>query len=283
MLLILGVIILLGIVFDNLINGWASLHVILAFCGLLLLILNFIYYRLPIGKFQLGKLLLKNILSILVLSAAIVFLVGLFPSGKLVSGDSNSIIKKADSINEKDGAQKALEYMQKASEGKEWNRNIALKEGRILYEDGKTSEAYSKFSEIFNKNSYDVEARYYSALAALKDKSFNTAVEQLKYNILIDPHSADSYMLLGETFQEMGDQIRGIFYYKLAVSEAPRSIEKRIKLAQAYASMQSFEEADAEYKAALDMASGFEEKLMVYNGYNKIKAQKNQEQAGEGQ
>lgn len=286
MMLLLGILILLGAVLDIVVHAWVGLHVILIGCGLLLVILNFIGNRLSFGKISIGKVIGKNILSLLVLTLTVLFLFGFFTSGSLFAAkdDSNYIVIKAEKTYESDGAEKALAYLEKSVEGREWDREIAFKTGELLDAAGHSENAKAKFAEVFYNNPLDLEARYRYADIVLREKNHSAAIEQLLYNVRIDPSHSDSYMLLGEAYWDMGDHIRGIYYHKLAVNEAPGSIEKRVKLAQAYADMHSYEEADIEYKKALEMASGFEEELLVYNGYDNMKAQKNLDsQAGQNQ
>ena len=283
MMLLLGILILIGVVLDIIVHTWVGLHVILTGCGLLLVILNFIGDRLSFGKLNVGKTVGKNMLSLFTLILTALFLFGFFSSGNLLASkeDSNSIIRKVDKINESDGAEKALAFLEKTMEGRKWDRDIAFKAGELLDKAGHNENAKAKFAEVFSNNPLDLEARYRFADIALKEKNHSASIDQLLYIIKIDPLHADSYMLLGETYFDMGDHIRGIYYHKLAVNEAPGSIEKRVKLAQAYADMHSYEEADIEYKKALEMASGFEDEMLVYNGYDSMKAGQNQDTEGE--
>lgn len=280
MMLLLGILILLGVVLDIIINAWTGLHVILVCCGLLLVILNFIGDRLSFGKISLGKVLGKGVLSLIVLTLTALFLFGFFSSDSLDASnkDVNSIIRKAENINASQGAQKALAFVEESVEGRTWNRDIALIEGKLLDEAGNSDKAIEKFGEVFYYYPLDLEARLKYAEIALKIKNQSAAIDQLLYIIKIDPTHADACMMLGEAYWETGDNIRGIYYLKLAVNEAPNSIEKRVRLAQAYADMHSYEEADVEYKNALEMAKGFEEEMLVYNGYDRMAAQKNQDE-----
>ena len=279
MMLILGILILLGVVIDIIVHAWMGLHIILILCGLMLIILNFVGNRISFGKLSIGKAVGKNILSLIVLSLTSLFLFGFFSSGSLFAAkdDINYIVREAGKINEKDGAAKALAYLEKTTEGKAWTRNIAFITGELLEEAGRDADAKNKFADVFYNIPLDLEARYRFAGITLKEKNYTPALEQLLYIVRIDPSHADAYMMLGEAYWDMGDHIRGIYYHKLAVNEAPASIEKRVKLAQAYADMHSYEDADIEYKKALDMASGFEEELLVYNGYDKMSAEQNQD------
>lgn len=281
MMLILGILILLGVVLDIIVGAWMGLHMILIACGLLLIILNLAGDRLSLGKAGIGRILGKNILSLLVLAASALFLFGFFSSGGIITGkdDPKAVLRKADKIFQSEGAEKALAYIEKETEGLEWERARAYKTAELLEAAGRTPEAKSKFGEIFYYMPLDIEARLRYAAIALEEKNYNEAVQQLLYNTKIDPFNSQSYVLLGDIYEEMGDHIRGIYYYKLAVNEAPGSIENRVKLAQAYADMHSYMEADIEYKKALETASGFEEELMVYNGYRRMNEQKAQESA----
>jgi hypothetical protein len=52
----------------------------------------------------------------------------------------------------------------------------------------------------------------------------------------------------------------------------PVSLQKHVKLAQAYAGIHAYDEAEQVFQESLDLADSFEEEMFVYNSYSKNKA-----------
>ncbi len=268
MMVLFGILILLGAGADIAIHGYTGLHALLIACGLLLVLINVL-----VGKLfpKMGGMIGKGIMSLAVLALAVLFLAGLFSAETLTDvNDEKTMIARAEKILEKENAEKAAAWLEKESSNlTEFSRNIKYELGSLYAEAGNNQEAKRRYEEILNQNGYDLDARYNYAILWYEEKNYSTAIDTLRYIIKLQPDYADAYMTLGDCYWGLDDNLRGIYYYKLAVDGQPDSIEKRVKLAQAYANIHSWEEADAEYKKALEMASGFDEEMMVYNGYTK--------------
>ena len=269
MMLFAGILILLGAAIDIAIGGYTGLHLIFIGCGLLLVLLNVFGHKLPIGI-----AISKNILSLGVIVLAGLCLFGFFSGNKLLSSDNTSaVIKKAEKISQKSGAAEASAYIKDAAATLDWNRNLAFKTAGLLAMAGKYEDAVRKYEEILSKDPFDIEARYQISLELMKVKKYEQAIERLLNNLKLDPSHADSYMSLGDCYWALGDNIRGLYYYKLSVNLEAASVEKHVKLALAYARMQSYEEADQTFKTALGLAKDFDEEMLIYNGYSQMKTQ----------
>lgn len=269
MMMLLGILILLGAVLDIVTHAFTGLHTVLIGCGLLLVILNIFG-----NKLSFSKTVGKNVISLAILVIAALFLFGLFSADNFsASNNVQTIIKKTEKIFNKDGAVKAFEYIEEANVKMQWNRDLAYEMGKLYEESEKNDLAKNKYIEILSRDAFDINARYQFAKLLMLDKNYTQAINELSYIIRLNAKHADSYMSLGDCYWTMGDNIRGIYYYKLSVDEQEGSIEKRLKLAQAFTSMHSYEEAEAEYNKALERASSFDEEMMVYDAYSDLKKQ----------
>jgi tetratricopeptide (TPR) repeat protein len=264
MMLLLGILIISGACADLIMNGFSGPHALLIACGALLVIVNIVG-----KKLRFGRVMGKNIASIIVLAVTAFIMFGFFPTEQLEdTGDMGALIRKSEKILESDGPKQTMKYLEESSAKLSWNRELIYRLGSLREADLDYNGAKDCYQDIINRNAYDVDARYRIAAILAREKNYSQAIGELKQVALLDPKYADAYMSLGDCYMEMGDGIRGVFNYKMAVSGDGKSLEKRVKLANAYARMNSYDKANEEFNKALDMANSYEEKLSVYSGYS---------------
>jgi len=271
MLLLFGILIMSGAGIDLAVHSYTGLHALLMASGLILVLINILFDKLfP----KIGGIIGKVMLSLTVLALTGLFLTGFFSADTLTNvHDEKTMIVKAKKMLERDTAEAAAVWLEKESSTlNQRSRNITYEMGTLYEMAGNNEPAKRKYEEILYQNGFDLDARYHYAILWYKEKNYPNAIDHLRYIINLQPDFADAYMTLGDCYWELNDNLRGIYYYKLAVDGQPESIEKRVKLAQAYANIHSWEEAEAEYDKAFELASDFEEELMVYNGYVKIES-----------
>ena len=75
---------------------------------------------------------------------------------------------------------------------------------------------------------------------------------------------------MGDAYRGLNDNIREIYYYKIAVSLDENSVFNRIKLAEAYGNSHLLEKAIEQYEISKELADTFEENTLVYESYLKF-------------
>lgn len=264
-----GILIILGVVLDIVVHGFSGIHVVLIASGLLLIVINSI----PGIKFP-GRRIGKLILSMTAIVLTCLFLAGLFPSlSSGMSGNVSGAIKKAEQIAESKSTAEAAAYLDEIIMKGTWNRDLAFTAAELYRKHGQYTDSTGRYYPILLQVPFDIEVRHSLAQSMIGQKNFDPAIEQLSYIMQLEPQNADICETLGDCYWSKGDNIRGIYYYKMAANQAADSVEKHVKLAQAYADMHSDAEAMAEYRKAKDLAKSFDEEMLVYNGYSSMKSE----------
>jgi tetratricopeptide (TPR) repeat protein len=263
-----GILILLGIILDFAVHGFSGIHLLFVVCGLFLIVVNSIRTT----KLKGGRIG-KSILSLAALTLTCLVVAGIFPSfSSGTAGSAANEIKKAEQMAEKKGAAEASAYLDGINQKGPWNRDLAYAAAEVFQTYGQYADATGRYIAILSYVPYDTEVRYALAQSMIGSKNYDGAIEQLATILQLDPEDADTCEALGDTYWAKGDNIRGIYYYKMAVNQAEDNVVKRVKLAQAYANMHSDAEAMIQYTKAKELAKTFDEEMLVYNGYIGIKS-----------
>ena len=75
-------------------------------------------------------------------------------------------------------------------------------------------------TSIFASNSL-----YASALNGFNDENFEKAIKYLEKNIVFNPKSSESYILLGKSYEGLEDQDNALKYYEIAFTLIPHNLE----------------------------------------------------------
>ena len=73
---------------------------------------------------------------------------------------------------------------------------------------------------IFASNSF-----YESALNGFNEKNFEKAIRYLEKDIVFNPKSPESYILLGKSYEGLEDQDNALKYYEIAFTLIPHNLE----------------------------------------------------------
>jgi tetratricopeptide (TPR) repeat protein len=75
-------------------------------------------------------------------------------------------------------------------------------------------------TSIFASNSF-----YSSALNGFNEENFEEAIKYLEKNIVFNPKSSESYILLGKSYEGLEDQNNALKYYEIAFTLIPHNLE----------------------------------------------------------
>ena len=75
-------------------------------------------------------------------------------------------------------------------------------------------------TSIFASNSF-----YASALNVFNEENFEKAIKYLEKDIIFNPKSSESYVLLGKSYEGLEDQDNALKYYEIAFTLIPHNLE----------------------------------------------------------
>jgi len=75
-------------------------------------------------------------------------------------------------------------------------------------------------TSIFASNSF-----YSSALNDFNEENFEKAIKYLEKDIVFNPKSSESYILLGKSYEGLDDQNNALKYYEIAFTLIPHNLE----------------------------------------------------------
>ena len=75
-------------------------------------------------------------------------------------------------------------------------------------------------TSIFASNSF-----YVSALNVFNEENFEKAIKYLEKDIVFNPKSSESYILLGKSYEGLEDQDNALKYYEIAFTLIPHNLE----------------------------------------------------------
>ena len=75
-------------------------------------------------------------------------------------------------------------------------------------------------TSIFASNSF-----YESALNVFNEENFEKAIKYLEKDIVFNPKSSESYILLGKSYEGLEDQDNALKYYEIAFTLIPHNLE----------------------------------------------------------
>ena len=66
---------------------------------------------------------------------------------------------------------------------------------------------------------------YASALSGFNEENFKKAIKYLEKDIVFNPKSSESYILLGKSYEGLEDQDNALKYYEIAFTLIPHNLE----------------------------------------------------------
>ena len=84
-------------------------------------------------------------------------------------------------------------------------------------------------TSIFASNSF-----YASALNVFNKENFEKAIRYLEKDIVFNPKSSESYILLGKSYEGLEDQDNALKYYEIAFTLIPHNLELNYLMGKVY-------------------------------------------------
>ncbi len=78
---------------------------------------------------------------------------------------------------------------------------------------------------LYSSHSWSASDFYDNALKHFNDTRYETAIKYLEKEIVFNPKSSESFVLLGKSYEKIDDLITANKYYKIAFTLAPHSLE----------------------------------------------------------
>ncbi len=265
MMMIFGLFIVIGSVMDIVMNAFSYNHVLLIIFGLSLMAI-----RLIGTKIKLLGGIGGNIASLLVLALAIVMITGVSSSASSMDKGAMKLIKEADKISEDEGYEDAIKFLEDKNIDLGWNVILAQRIGEIYTENEQYDEAASAYNTVLQNLPDDIEVRLLFARSLYLKKDYSRGIKEATYITKLQPDNGDAYVVIGDCYKGLNNHFREIYYYKIAVEINEKSIEKLVRLAEAYGSIHSYEKSQEYYDLAKEYATTFDEDTMIYESYLRI-------------
>jgi hypothetical protein len=259
-MLIFASCIVLGALLEMILTSFSVSSFIVMSFGLILAIVN-------LAGNKLFKGIGKNILSLLIVLLALLIVTAISSMKEPLDKEIRDKLNEAESIEEEQDYQAALEFLQNNNSGDGWRKETALRIGEIYMEQALYTEGADTYYQILRKMPDDMAVRTLYSEALYMKKNYKNTLKQGMHMAKLDPGYSKAYIIIGDAYKGYNDHFREIFYYKIAVDLDRESIANRIRLAEAYASSQSQKEAVEQYEIAKELADTFEENNLVYESY----------------
>ena len=78
---------------------------------------------------------------------------------------------------------------------------------------------------LYSSHSWSASDFYDNALKYFNDTRYETAIKYLEKEIVFNPKSSESFVLLGKSYEKIDDLITANKYYNIAFTLAPHSLE----------------------------------------------------------
>ena len=264
MLMIFGICLIVGALADIFLTSFAFGHLLFIALGSVLLAVGYLGDKLPYLKGA-GKTVLSLVLLFF-------FTFWAFTGTDVDEGidrETEKLIEEAEILYEEEGIEKAEKLIEDKLVDLGWNRHLAIRGAELYEEEGMLHESAVAYGNVLRQVPDDLDLRMTYAKALFKNDDYNGAFNEASYIIRIDPEYADAYMLIGDLYRVWNDHFREQYYYKIAVGLDEESIVYRLRLAEAYSSIHSYEASVMAYEKAKALARSPEESAMVYESYLK--------------
>jgi Flp pilus assembly protein TadD len=103
-----------------------------------------------------------------------------------------------------------------------------------------------------NASPDNLQLRTTLAQSCLWAEKYNCTLEQYKQILLLNPESAQAYMLAGEAEDGLGDTVQAIAQFRAAAKVAPNEPDLHFGLGYLLWKQRQFDEAEAEFKLELE-------------------------------
>lgn len=124
--------------------------------------------------------------------------------------------------------------------------------GMSYYAAAQYADAVAPLQFAVNASPDNIQLRTTLAQSCLWAKQYSCALEQYKQILLLNPESAQAYMLAGEAEDGLGDTAQAIAQFRAAEKVAPHEPDLHFGLGYLLWKSHQFEDAEAEFKLELE-------------------------------
>jgi tetratricopeptide (TPR) repeat protein len=126
-----------------------------------------------------------------------------------------------------------------------------LNYGYALYNAGFTDDAYNEYLRALEIKPESAKAQYNIAVFYQNNMDYERAIQEYEKIASSGNLFYEVSLNLAECYQEIGDKIEALFYYKRALNMYPKSLEALIKISALYSDLKNEDKA-FEYKKRYD-------------------------------
>lgn len=264
-MMMLGVCLVIGALIDIFVNTFMLSHLLLIVCGGALIAVNILGNGIPYLK-GIGK----SLISVACIAITLFMLIGFGSNDELVDKETQDILDQADQLMEDKGYEAAIKLLEDKNNDLGWNKAFTIKMADIYLTEGMQQEATWAYQTVVWNMPEDLEARKLYGAALIDMKDYHTALTEGQYLVKLDPEFADGYVIMGDAYRGLFDHFREIYYYKIAVGLDEKSVPFRVKLAEAYASSHSYDEAEEQYELVKTYAKNLDDEILIYESYLRV-------------
>lgn len=158
----------------------------------------------------------------------------------------------------------AIEYFKKAASLAEWNSQLWVRLGGLLFDKRKYSDVISLLSEAVEKFPNDFAINLIYGLSLSQNNQHQKAKIYLERAVNINPNDITSLTAYGYTLNQLKDETGALKILNKALSIDPKNIDIIGMAALIYDSQKNFEKSDSLYNEALKIDST---NALILNNY----------------
>jgi tetratricopeptide (TPR) repeat protein len=268
MIIGIGSLFIIGFIIKIITGSFNIFDVLILLSGLLLITIG----TNLIKPFKTG--LIKTGIFVL---AIIVFAGGVYGNVKVQNSskkDTDEILKKAEEIFDKSGILESIKYIDEQIKTKN-SLDIHYLKVTLYKKAEDLNNARQALGSLLNNDSLNIEYRLEYGLLEHKLKNINGALAQFEYILKYNPTCSKAYEYIGDIYEELGNSIRSVYYYKMAEKTSTGDISSILKLIEAYLKSNNYKEMNKSLAKAKEAAVTDEDIYKLYDLIGKIKAKAN--------
>ncbi len=158
----------------------------------------------------------------------------------------------------------AVKYLKKATELAEWNPQVWIRLGGLLFDSRKYKEAILFMSEASKKFPNDFAINLVYGLSLSQDSEHLQAAEALKRALKINPNNVTTLSSLGYSLHQLKNDEEALFHLEKALRLEPNNLQVLSVTALVHESNKNFVISDSLYNYALEIDSS---NALILNNY----------------
>lgn len=149
----------------------------------------------------------------------------------------------------------AIEYLKTASQLAEWNAQVWVRLGGLLFDAKKYKEAIQFMSKASEKFPNDFAINLIYGLSLSSENEHQKAKEVLQKALKINPNDVTTLSALGYTLNQLKEESAALVHLEKALSIEPKNLQVISIIAMIYESKKEYQISDSLYTEALKLDS----------------------------